>query len=508
VSDINRRDFLKLAGLLSAGLAIPGFFFRPKVLASESNGQNVLIVVFDAMSASNLPLYGYPRDTMPNLTRLADRATVYHSHYANGPFTTPGTASLLTSTLPWTHRALNHNDTISEKFVDKTIFHAFSGHHTMAYTHNPLANTLLKQFLSGIDNFTPQENLFLSGDRLLQKLFKNDQDIATVAWTQAIKHKEENYTYSLFLPRLYEALKKNNFKQYLDEFPRGIPNIYEDVFFILEHGIDWLENLMVSSPRPLMGYFHFLPPHFPYNTRKEFVDTFADDGYKPPEKPEHRFALERVKGKVDMLRTWYDEYLLYVDEEFQRFFDFMEKSGFLENTWLVFTSDHGELFERGIVGHQTPGLYQAGVRVPLLIFEPGKQTRQDIYENTSAIDLMPTLLHLTEQKIPDWVQGSVLPPYSNQARDTEQGIVCLRGKGAKKDQPIRKGDFLLVRDNLKLIYIFGYENEIEGGEMIELYDVREDPEELNNRYPAHRDIGDDMLNELRSRLAEAERALD
>ncbi len=496
---LSRREFLKIAGLLSLSLATPDFLYRPAQIPGGS-GQNVLIVVFDALSAYHVSLLGYPRQTMPKLSRLAEKATVYHQHYANGPFTTPGTASLLTGALPFTHRALNHNDTVAEAVLEKSIFHAFGGYHRMAYSHNPLVNTLLKQFLPAIDDLTPQGRLFLEDDEFLHNLFGNDEDAAALAWTRFIKQGQEGHSYSLFLARLYQALKRGRFDTYLEDFPRGLPNIYDDTFFILEHAIDWLQDLMLAAPQPFLGYFHFLPPHFPYKTRRDFYDAFARDGFEPPEKPDHLFALERAGGKVLEWRRWYDEYLLYVDSEFARLYDFMQSNGLLENTWLVLSSDHGELFERGIVGHQTPVLYEPGVRIPLVIFAPGQAERQDVYAGTSAIDLLPTLMHVTGQPIPAWAEGSVLPPF---AADPPPGqlIYCLRGKGAEKGQPIHKGSAMIRRGPYKLIYIFGYEKDLPGGESVELFDVEADPEEMNDLAHSNPALVAELLPLLKTQLA-------
>ncbi len=98
--NITRRDFLKLMGLGSISLAAPQLFIRAADQIQNSNQSNVLVVVFDTLSAYHISLYGYQRQTMPNLTRLGEKATVFHNHYANGNFTTTGTASLLTGTLP------------------------------------------------------------------------------------------------------------------------------------------------------------------------------------------------------------------------------------------------------------------------------------------------------------------------------------------------------------------------------------------------------------------------
>ena len=121
--NFNRRDFLKLAGMLPLGLIAPKL---SKSFGLQSDKKNVVIVVFDAFSAYNMSLYGYSRDTTPNIARLAERAVVYHNHYASSNYTTSGTASLLTGTHPWTHRALQPNGTVIEDFVDHNIFSVFN----------------------------------------------------------------------------------------------------------------------------------------------------------------------------------------------------------------------------------------------------------------------------------------------------------------------------------------------------------------------------------------------
>src|SRR5512143_2493607 len=157
-STFNRRDFLKLGGLLPASLSAPAVM---KALSSTSQSaagsQNVIIVVFDAFSAYNISLYGYSRDTMPNMARLAKKAVVYHNHFAGSNFATSGTASLLTGTLPWTHRALQPTHTVDPSFVNRNIFTAFKDYYRLAYTHNGWAWTLLRQFQQQMDDLIPRQ---------------------------------------------------------------------------------------------------------------------------------------------------------------------------------------------------------------------------------------------------------------------------------------------------------------------------------------------------------------
>ena len=108
---MGRREFLKSVLALSVVSLVdskPCHCIDSGSLTGMRAAPNVLILLFDALSAKHISTYGYPRETMPNLTRFAQQATVYHAHYSGGNFTTPGTASLLTGTYPWSHRALEN----------------------------------------------------------------------------------------------------------------------------------------------------------------------------------------------------------------------------------------------------------------------------------------------------------------------------------------------------------------------------------------------------------------
>ncbi len=495
------------------GFAAPRFIKGIRRLQPLQGGEkNVLIIVFDALSASNISLYGYQRGTMPNLDRLAERAIVYHSHFAGGNFTTSGTASLLTGTLPWTHRALQPNGVVAEPFVTRSFFHAFQNYYRVAYTHNPWAFTLLRQFRSEIDELVPREKLFLgSQDDFFGTLFKNDEDIASVSWVRIMQRAEEGYAYSLFLSGLYEQLRNNQLQKLRPLFPRGFPRISGDYYFTLEQAVDWIQNRLGDIAQPFFGYFHFLPPHYPYRTRRDFYGRFKEDGFVPPDKPTDMFSLDKPSDPLtanaagaSLLadRTSYDEFILYVDSEFGRFFKALESSGLLENTWVVLTADHGEMFERGIEGHITAVLYQPVIHVPLLIFEPGRKDRLDVHTPTSAVDVLPTLLQVTGQKAADWAEGTLLPPFGPTGPGFDRSIYALQARNTEKDAPIKEATAVLVRGQYKLAYYFGYKRLENIGERVELYDLGQDPEELVDLFPSRKDIALDLLDGLKSKLAE------
>ena len=502
-NQISRRDFLKLAGLLPISFVAPRILTSKPPLRKTGKPQNVIIIVFDAFSANNISLYGYQRETTPNIARWAERATVYHNHHAGGNFTTPGTASLLTGTFPWTHRAMGYYDFVEESFVNKNIFSAFSNYYRLAYTHNPVANRFLTQFGSHIEDHVPLGRLFLANDDFVYALFGKDEDTATVSWVRAMKSKGEGYAYSLFLARLLEKQRDRLIGQLRSQFPGGIPHIATDDYFLLEDGINWLGDSLNGLPQPFMGYIHFWPPHDPYNTAKKFFGHFDGDGFWPIAKPVDMFSKKEDAMFEFILRkrTKYDEYILYVDQEFGRLMEKLEASGVLDNAWVVLTSDHGEMFERGIFGHWTPVLYEPVIHVPLMIFEPGQRSRRDIFDNTSAVDVLPTLLHVTGQEPASWGEGTVLPPFIP-TYDTERNLYVIQSLNSEAYNPLTEATVALIKGRYKLMYFFGYEELGTAGERIELYDLENDPDELADLSFSKREITAELLNELKQKLEE------
>ena len=504
--DITRRDFLKLAGLLPVSMAAPRFFNALDTgTQAQNNSPNVIVVVFDAFSALDISLYGYQRETTPNLARLAERAVVYHNHYSGGNFTTPGTASLLSGMLPWKHRQFFHFGEGSEIFIQNNIFKVFENYYRLAYTHNPLANNLLNKLDGGgnIEDYVPSKKLFLVTDGFVSDWFKKDDDIAPISWIRIVKKKEEGYAYSLFFPHIYEPYRESKIARLEPFYPRGIPSVKSDNYFLLEQAIDWLGSLVESTPQPFFSYFHLMPPHAPYKTHIDFYEHFQSDDWKPIPKPLDLFGDKSDMRYEDIWKkhTSYDEFILYADREFGRFFDNLEKSGLLENTWVILTSDHGELFERGVFGHFTPLLYQPVIRVPLMIFEPGRTSRTDVYSNTSAVDVLPTLAHVTGQKPADWTEGRVLPPFGPEP-SSDRSLYVIEARDTPQYDPITVATTTVVKDSYKLQYYFGYDELGTDGERVELYDLKNDSDELNDLSSSKPETTSELLNELKQKITE------
>ena len=509
---ISRREFIKLARDMFL-LSVPGLGYLAKNLPPDLPDKfpNVLLLVFDALSARDMSLFGYPRQTTPNLEAFANKATVYHRHHAAGSFTTSGVASILTSVYPWMHRALHIHGTPMLEFSNQNIFSALQArYHTFAFTHNPLVEILLNCFNNHIDQLERASEHGIFFDSWMEKLPNEDFAAAYEAEMALFRNNHVFPSGSLFLSTvdgLRRKLVENNLlKANQVEYPYGLPvilgrDLVGFIYFKLEDTFDWLIQQMKSTSQPYFGYVHVMPPHDPFRPRREFVGQFKD-GWEPVTKPKHWSAGAASDEETNNLRRQYDEFILYTDAEFGRFISRLEQNGALDNTILVVTSDHGEMFERGLHYHQMPTLYEPHVHIPLLIHMPGQQQRQDIYTNTSAVDLLPTLCKLSGMELPSWSEGQVLPGMGfSQEASADRSTFCMDAKENPKTQPLRKASFAIYRQSYKLTLMQGYPQAADSWEM---YDLENDPEEMNNLYSPSNAVASELKAELQARIEQSD----
>jgi arylsulfatase A-like enzyme len=508
-TSINRRDFLKLLGITSLSVlgssTIPLTHSRFDLLEKDAGGKpNILVVLFDALSARNMSLYGYPRATTPNLERFSSRSLVFHQHHASGNFTSPGTASLLLGVYPWKHRSLQHRAQVRELYTDQNIFSLLpQDYFRFAYTQNPFAFTFLDQFRKHIDRLTRISDLSDYNALFSEKYFQEDYFIATESEVVSLKQETHQPT-SLLLSLLDEwRLKIDNArleKIYHKAYPLGLVNCRSEnpgtQCFELEKAIDWTIAQVQSASRPFFGYVHYFPPHSPYNPRAEFIKLFNDD-LRIPKKPDFPGAGYSNYKALMRHRQHYDQFVAHSDSEFGRLIDALEGTGALDDTVVVFTSDHGELFERGILGHGTPALYEPILHVPLLISLPGQKNRLDVSTPTNAVDILPTLLSLVGATAPSDVEGSLIPLDGSPSED--RSLYAVEAKSASKRGRLTPASVALLRWPHKLIQYLGYS---EISDSYELFDLETDPEELNNLYAPNDPTSKTLEDELRQKLSE------
>jgi arylsulfatase A-like enzyme len=501
---LSRRDFLKLAPLVTLPLTAQPLDKFGKLV--QSNSPNIIILVLDAWAAGHVPIYGYPRNTMPNLEQFADNALVFHNHYSAGTFTATGAASLLTGLYPWEHRAYHIRSGIRDSQVTNNLFSALiSSHNTVGYSQNKYADKFLYQFDNSIQTHIRQGAFNLQSQSIYDlPLFKKDGLISFASFDENIFHKVGDYDSSLFLGPIFRTLTLYKRKllnaNYQNEYPKGLPDSTE--LFLLDDLVEGTIDLLDHIEQPGLLYLHYYPPHWPYQPTGKFQKFFRNDGYQPAHKSIHPLADAGYDPwSLNDFREKYDSFLASWDDSLGRLFNYLHESGLMENSYIFITSDHGEMFERGISGHTTPLIFDPLIHIPLLVSLPGQLTREDIFSNTSSLDLLPTIAHLCGHAIPAWAQGELLPGFGTQA-SRNRSIFTLDAKDNSAFKPLTEFSLSLTKAGYRLTH-YNYP-QYQG---FEFYNLEDDPAELKDLYPSQPAISREIQQELLDTISDVNKKI-
>ncbi|MBE0672269.1 MAG: sulfatase-like hydrolase/transferase, partial [Anaerolineales bacterium] len=439
-----------------------------------------IMLVCDAMTARNLSVYGYPRKTTPNLEKLTEKAFVYHNHFSSGNFTVPSTSSLLTGLRPWTHRAISLAGVVGKEFIGHNIFRFLGKEYfKLAFSQNYWVANLLHQFSPDINSLLPSAQFgSTNGGAIFQK-FQKDPIIAFHAFEEMFYYR--NSLLLSFLFGLYYKFKIDSISS--DNYPAGYPvaQFYDNVF-TMKDLFDGISNKILELDEresPFFSYFHIFPPHDPYHPHKDFAGMFDDDGYEPVAKHDHVLSPSTNQPSLNSERSRYDSFIANIDMEIGRLVTTLKEQGVLDHTYFIITADHGEMFERGTVGHTTPMLYDPVMRIPLMVFVPGNELRRDFFSPSSNVDLLPTILNLAGIEIPASCEGKMLPGFGG-VEDKSRSIIAMEAKESSAFKPFTKATYSIIRGSYKLIYYHGYVHKYQ--DHFEFYDLSEDPEEMFDKY--------------------------
>ena len=217
----------------------------------------------------------------------------------------------------------------------------------------------------------------------------------------------------------------------------GISDIPESMFqeqFVVRESMAWLREQSSAQPaEPWLLYASFVHPHFPMNAPRRFCQRYWPDGVTSPrigpggdgwEHPSTQAALCANGGESQghfcaditseqtlRARAAYFACVDHLDEIIGDFLALLEHDGLLDNTIVVYTSDHGELGgEHGLWWKQT--WHEASVRVPLIISTPehrrGESAPIVVDDPVSLGDLFPTLCGLVGASVPEGLDGADL----------------------------------------------------------------------------------------------------
>jgi arylsulfatase len=175
-----------------------------------------------------------------------------------------------------------------------------------------------------------------------------------------------------------------------------------------------------------------------------------------------------------------------VDEQLGRVLAALEERGWLEESLLIFCSDHGELLgDHGLAYKWL--MYDPIVHVPLVIRHPGSVAPPaDVHDLVSLMDLGPTILAAAGLALPAYLEGQSLLPYLNAGAVTPREFVYSEDNY----------QIMMRSATQKIVYYIG---QTAG----ELYDLVTDPHELHNLWndPDHAATKATLVNQLLQWLA-------
>ena len=216
-------------------------------------------------------------------------------------------------------------------------------------------------------------------------------------------------------------------------------------------------------------------------------------GALPPLGPGTATTDEEIRGRVEML--------LAVDESLGRILAVLEKNGSLDNTVVVFTSDHGYFYGEHGLSEERRLAYEEAIRIPLLVrYPPRVRPGSTPQEMVLSLDVAPTLIEFAGLSPSGEMQGrSLVPIFNGTARDWRRSFLIEYFTDTVFPR-IRNMGYVAVRtDRYKYIQYRELEN------MDELYDLESDPYEEHNAIadPAARTVLERMHSELQRLMADS-----
>lgn len=451
---------LALFAALGAGRRVMERLAERRALASlpaaQAGAPNVLMVVWDAVRARDLNLYGYERATVPRLTALAAGGATFDRAISTAPYTLPTHASLFTGL--WAHQQ-STTWTVPLDGAAPTLAEALAarGYRTGAFSANHILVTwehgLLRGF-SHAEDYVISPGELARSSALAKYLLAMDRLRSLVGWYDAPGRRDATDISGSFL-------------QWLD---RG------------------------DSARPFFAFLNVYDAHDPYLPPAPYDTLFGwPAGAGPAERRRVRAEAitthyELSPAAVVRQRDQYDGAIAEMDHDLGRMLDALERRGLLKNTLVIVAGDHGEAFgEHRMFAHGN-GVYLEEVHVPLVMSLPGRLPAGVRVTGVASLrDVPATIADVLGLAGPSWpLPGSSLARrwVTPAASDTALTEVDQIPRGGKDWYPVRRG-------NVRSILAWPWQL-ITVGRDVELFDLAADSTQRHNlaadsTYAARRD---------------------
>lgn len=352
--------------------------FLSRLPAASAGSPNVLVIVVDALRADHLSSYGYSRRTSPHLDRLAQQGALFENAFSASSWTLPSHTSLLTGRYPHEHRATEMKPGRPYDHRFPIIAETFGehGYRTGAFSANTMFFTrdmgLNYGFAHFEDYFSSPSDVFVRtvwGKEVARLLLGNRYGRALLAWLGVPYYREVDADgdYDMSSEDLGLVIK------------RRAPNVNESL-------LAWLDR---DHSRPWFAFLNYMDVHPPYR--------------QPSDSEQVPHAKRR-----ELWAKLYDDDIVFFDQYFGELLDALARRNLIQNTMVVFTSDHGELFgEHGLYRHQN-ALYRQVIHVPLIFWKPGTVPAVKVEAPVTNVDIPATLVDILGWGREDHFPGSSL----------------------------------------------------------------------------------------------------
>ncbi len=364
---------------------------------------NLLFIYTDEQAFNTLEAYGNAQICMPNLNRLARQSVVFDQAYVTQPVCTPSRASLLTGLYPHANGCTENNVSLRPETPCLPEMLATENYATAHFGKWHLGDELFAQH--GFQEWIGVEDAYNG-------------------WFSAGRDREVCSDYHRFL--IANGLTPKNGKKFGRGEAARLPEHFGKPAFLAQEASRFLRE---NRDHPFALYVNFLEPHMPFFGPRDGQYAAEDIPLPPnfeavpgPEQPlkarllqEHYrrhgnsgISLDTPAGWRRLIANYWGLCSL-IDTHIGTILDTLEACGLADNTIVVFTSDHGDMMG----AHQLVAkclMYQEAVRVPLMMRLPGRSGSARVTGPVSQIDLVPTLLDLMGQALPEQLQGTSLRP--------------------------------------------------------------------------------------------------
>ncbi|MEO2010381.1 MAG: sulfatase-like hydrolase/transferase [Pirellulaceae bacterium] len=452
---------------------------------------NIIFIITDQQRFDTIAALGFDYMDTPVLDRLVREGVSFEQCHVTAASCAPARASLFKGYYPHTTGILKNADRWRRSWVELLND---AGYHctNVGKMHSWPFETPL-----GFDERYVVENK----DRYLEGRYYFDEWDKALRFRGLVKQQREQYR------------KLPDYGERLGAFEWELPEDAHPDVFVGDMAIWWIDNF--PKTEPLFLQIGFPGPHPPYDPIPRYAEPYLrkdlplmDVTDEELEKQPPPFQeLRRHNCEIDhdsvvhqlspsqqarqRQRAYYLANITMIDEKVGQILEALERNGYLENSVVIFTSDHGDCLTDH--GHsQKWTMYEAITRVPLVVWAPGRFPQGVRLDGLcQQMDIGPAILEMAGVKPPETMEAiSLLPAIEG---ETWAGRSHLFAEQAK-DGILTGAEFMtMVRsDQWKIVHFM----EQDYGQ---LFNLADDPNETNDLWdqPADQQTKQDMLAVLR-----------